>query len=284
MERLLFFCIKRMKLQRNTSFGIAAIMLLAGFSNAQAQNIPSVKMGVRMSPNFSWVKVQEGPMSNDGLGLGFSYGVTADFAMFKSTNYWLGTELSVSTIPVNAKSKTELRNVKPKTGSIGSYDTVKYNGGQVDLKYNIQYLQIPLTIKMKTDEIGNMRYFFQFGIAPSFALSTKLGTTTVNADPIYPSNKGITYHDPNGIDDDVYEFSGTKIPGSPSGETEYDFTDNISTVRIPVVIGAGIEYKLTGSTMFTAGLRFDNSITDFFKDARVAGRSNLIGLSAGILF
>jgi hypothetical protein len=51
-----------------------------------------------------------------------------------------------------------------------------------------------------------------------------------------------------------------------------------------VVIGAGIEYKLTGSTMFHAGLRFDNSISDFFKDTRVSGRSNMIGLSAGILF
>jgi hypothetical protein len=55
-------------------------------------------------------------------------------------------------------------------------------------------------------------------------------------------------------------------------------------VRFPLIIGAGIEYKLTGSTMFTAGLRFDNSITDFFKDTRVTGRSNMIGLSAGILF
>jgi hypothetical protein len=99
-----------MKLQRNTSFGIAAILLFAGITNLKAQTAPSVKMGVRVSPNFSWMNIQEGPMSNDGLGLGFSYGVTADFAMFKSTNYWMGTELSVSTIPVNVKSNSELRN------------------------------------------------------------------------------------------------------------------------------------------------------------------------------
>jgi hypothetical protein len=286
MERLLFFCIKRMKLQRNTSFGIAAILLFAGITNLKAQTAPSVKMGVRVSPNFSWMNIQEGPMSNDGLGLGFSYGVTADFAMFKSTNYWMGTELSVSTIPVNVKSNSELRNkvtVALPTG--GTRDSIyKYPNGKVDFKYNIQYLQIPLTVKMKTDEIGNMKYYFQFGVAPSFAMKKKLSTTTLDSDPIYPNNKGISFHDPNKTDDDVYQFSGTQIVGSPSGETEYDFSDNINTVRFPVVIGAGIEYKLTGSTMFHAGLRFDNSISDFFKDTRVSGRSNMIGLSAGILF
>lgn len=223
-------------------------------------------------------------MSNNGLGLGFSYGVTSDFSMFKSSNYWFGTELSVSTIPVQCKSNSELRNVKAKAGSLGTYDTITYKADKVEFTYKIQYLQIPLTIKMKTDEIGNMKYCFQFGVAPSFAMRKKLTTTTLDADPIYPANKGISFHDPNNTDDDVYQFSGTRIPTSPSGETEYDFEDNINTVRLPLIIGASIEYKLTGNTMFTAGLRFDNSITDFFKDSRVSGRSNLIGLSAGILF
>jgi hypothetical protein len=273
-----------MKLQRNTSFGIAAMLLFASVSSLQAQDAPSVKMGLRVSPNFSWVNIQEGPMSNNGLGLGFSYGVTSDFSMFKSSNYWFGTELSVSTIPVQCKSNSELRNVKAKAGSLGTYDTITYNPGKVEFAYKIQYLQIPLTIKMKTDEIGNMKYFFQFGVAPSFAMRKKLTTTTLDADPIYPANKGISFHDPNNTDDEVYQFSGTRIPSSPSGETEYDFIDNINTVRFPLIIGAGIEYKLTGNTMFTAGLRFDNSITDFFKDTRVSGRSNMIGLSAGILF
>ncbi len=273
-----------MKLQRNTSFGIAAMLLFAGMSQLQAQDAPSVKMGLRVSPNFTWVNIQEGPMSNDGLGLGFSYGVTSDFAMFKSSNYWFGTELSVSTIPVLCKSNSELRNVTAKAGSMGTYDTITYNPGKVAFSYRIQYLQIPLTIKMKTDEIGNMKYYFQFGVAPSFAMRKKLTTSTIDMAGIYPANKGITFHDPNNTDDDVYQFSGTRIPTSPSGETEYNFIDNINTVRFPLVLGAGIEYKLTGNTMFTAGLRFDNSITDFFKDTRVSGRSNLIGLSAGILF
>lgn len=275
-----------MKLQRNTSFGIAAMLLFTGFSSLQAQDAPSVKMGVRVSPNFSWVNIQQGSMSNNGLGLGFSYGVTADFSMFKSSNYWMGTELSVSTIPVQAKSSSELRNtvtIANPTG--GTRDTVyKYDQGNIEFKYNIQYLQIPLSVKMKTDEIGNLKYFFQFGVAPSFAMKKKLTTTTLNADPIYPTNKGISFHDPNNEDNDVYQFSGVQIPGSAVGEKEYDFIDNINTVRFPLIIGAGIEYKLTGNTMFTAGLRFDNSINDFFKDKRVSGRSNMIALSAGILF
>ena len=80
-------------------------------------------------------------MSNDGLGLGFSYGVTADFAMFKSTNYWFATELSVSTIPVSAKSNTELRNVRTISGPTGiKHDTTDTGfGSQVHCKDNTQY-------------------------------------------------------------------------------------------------------------------------------------------------
>jgi hypothetical protein len=275
---------KRMKLQRNTSFAIAATLLFAGFANLHAQTAPNVKMGLRVSPNFSWINIQKGSMSNDGLGLGFSYGVTADFAMFKSTNYWLATELSVSTIPVLAKSNTELKNVVPQTGSTGKFDTLKYAAGKVNFKYNTQYLQIPLSVKMKTDEIGNMKYYFQFGLAPSFMMKSKLSTTIVDGNAIYPANKGITSHDPNNIDDDVYQFTGTTVAGSAKGEKEYAFQDNIASFRFPVIMGVGVEYKLTGSTMFTAGLRFDNAINNFFQDPTVTGKSNLLAIQAGILF
>lgn len=275
-----------MKLQRNTSFAIAATLLFAGFANLTAQTAPNVKMGLRVSPNFSWINIQKGSMSNDGPGLGFSYGVTADFAMFKSTNYWLATELSVSTIPVLAKSNTELRNKRTisNAGGVKHDTTYIYKGGQVHFKYNTQYLQIPLSVKMKTDEIGNMKYYFQFGLAPSFMMKSKLSTTITDGDGIYPSNKGISFHDPNSTDDDVYQFTGTEIPSSPSGEKEYAFEDNIATFRFPVIMGVGVEYKLTGNTMFTAGLRFDNAINNFFKDPTITGKSNLLAIQAGILF
>jgi hypothetical protein len=273
-----------MKLQRNTTFGIAATLLFAGFANLTAQTAPSVKMGLRVSPNFSWINIQKGSMSNDGLGLGFSYGVTADFAMFKSTNYWLATELSVSTIPVLAKSNTDLKRVVPQQGSTGKTDTLTYRAGNVNFKYNCQYLQIPLSVKMKTDEIGNMKYYFQFGLAPSFMMKKKLSTTILEADGIYPANTGITSHDPNSKDDDGYQFGGIVLRGTGRNETQFSFEDNIATFRFPVIMGVGVEYKLTGNTMFTAGLRFDNAINNFFKDPNITGKSNLLAIQAGILF
>jgi hypothetical protein len=281
---------KRMKLQRNTSFAIAATLLFAGFANLTAQTAPNVKMGLRVSPNFSWINIQKGSMSNDGLGLGFSYGVTADFAMFKSTNYWLATELSVSTIPVLAKSNTNLIRVVPQQGSTGKMDTLTYLAGDVNFKYNCQYLQIPLSVKMKTDEIGNMKYYFQFGLAPSFMMKRQLSTTKLKGADIYPSNTGITSHDPNSKDDDGYQFNGITLPGTGKNETQFSFIDNIATFRFPVIMGVGVEYKLTGNTMFTAGLRFDNAINNFFKDPtntkdpNIIGKSNLLAIQAGILF
>ncbi len=272
-----------MNVQRNITFGLTAWLGAMLFQPVTAQTLDNMELGIRISPNIAWAKIQDGSMKADGAGVGFSYGVTGDFGLGKSGNYFFSTELSVSTIPVKVASTTTLKNVTPLAG--GGYDTTTFKGGELEFKYNNQYLQIPLGLKMKTAEIGNMKYYIQVGIAPSFMLRSRLAVSTVNTTAkIYPDNKGISFHDPNKESDDVYQFSGTTVVGSALGEKEYDFRDNVASFRFPLIIGAGLEYKLTGNTRFTAGLRFDNGINDFFKDSRVNARSNMMSISLGLVF
>jgi hypothetical protein len=272
-----------MKLQRNITFGLTAMISSALFGQSTSQALKTMELGIRISPNIAWAKIQSGSMKANGAGVGFTYGLTGDFALGNSGNYFFSTELNVSTIPVKVASTTTMKNVTPKIG--GGYDTTSFRGGELEFNYANQYLQIPLGIKMKTQEIGNMKYYIQVGIAPSFMMRSRLTTTTIGTQQrVYPDNKGISFHDPNLEADDVYQFSGTNVVGSAVGEKEYDFKDDVARVRFPAIIGVGLDYKLTGNTRFTAGLRFDNAINDFFKDKRVNARSNMIAINMGIIF
>jgi opacity protein-like surface antigen len=235
----------------------------AAFNIASAQESKSFSFGFKVSPNFSWVKVQEGPMTNNGLGLGFTYGVTADFMLLKNQNYWLSTELDVTSLP----SKVQHAGVL----AIG---TNKLPYKNVNFNYSNQYLQIPVSIKFKTDDLGGMKYYMQFGLGMSFAMQKKV--ETISELSIY-GNSGITSHDPNNTANSIYDFDG-------NGTTSESFLDDINTFRGSMIIGAGIEYHLSGNMNLVAGLKFDNGFTDIFTDARVNARNNFLSLQVGLTF
>ena len=51
-----------------------------------------------------------------------------------------------------------------------------------------------------------------------------------------------------------------------------------------MIIGAGVEYHLSGNMNLLAGLKFDNGFTDIFADARVNARNNFLSLQVGLTF
>jgi len=195
--------------------------------------------------------------------LGFTYGVTADFMLLKNQNYWLSTELDVTSLP----SKVQHTGVL----AIGT-NKLPYNN--VNFNYSNQYLQIPVSIKFKTDDLGGMKYYMQFGLGMSFAMQKKL--ETISNPNIYDST-GLSSHDPNNSANSIYDFDG-------NGKTNYAFTDDINTFRGSMIIGAGIEYHLSGNMNLVAGLKFDNGFTDIFTDARVNARNNFLSLQVGLIF
>jgi hypothetical protein len=51
-----------------------------------------------------------------------------------------------------------------------------------------------------------------------------------------------------------------------------------------MIIGGGIEYTLSGSTVLLVGVQFNNGFLDVSDDEELKMNSNLLGLSVGILF
>lgn len=124
---------------------------------AQAQN---VRFGFQLSPAFSWMTTNTNNVNSSGTNLGLklgmigefyfqeNYAVTSGIGFFFNTggtllherpgNFWVNSEL-----PESCRSATQGSSAMPK------------------LKYNLQYVEIPLGLKMRTREFGYLRYFLE---------------------------------------------------------------------------------------------------------------------------
>ena len=241
----------------------ASILCLSASNRLSAQDTKQFSFGFKVSPNFSWVKVVDGPMENNGLGLGFSYGLTGDYNLLNSPNYWLNAELMVSSVPSSTKFTSDLKN------ATDSFKNVTFD-------YKNQYLQIPISFKFKTDQIDKVKYYFQLGLGMSFGLSNRLTTTSK---PSIYDNSGLTNHDPNDTKYSDYDFDGGKDKTATLA-----FKDDINGFRSSLIVGAGVEYNLSGNMNLVAGLKFDNGFSDVFADDRVNARNNFLSLQVGITF
>jgi hypothetical protein len=85
-----------------------------------------------------------------------------------------------------------------------------------DVKFKMQYIQIPLSIKLKTDEQNDMKWFGQFGLTTDFRISAKQDVQRANQT----------------IADNV---------------NASDFTNFF---RAGMIIGGGAEYRLSGKNQF----------------------------------
>lgn len=258
-----------MRTQINSTLFLAAWVISAICSTASAQGNRSARFGFKASPNFNWVNIMESTMTNNGTALGFSYGIMGDFNIGDNESYWLSTELIITSAPAKTASPDTLYN----TSALPS--GAPYTNVQFD--YRLQYVQIPISLKLKTNEIGNLIYWGQFGVCPSILMQNKL---TTNANETFYS-KGINSHSPNSNNNDPLDFTGID---NGSGTIVGRYTDDVSPLRVSLVLGAGVEIPISGKTTAVLGIRFDNGFTDLFRDGAVKGRNNYVGIQTGIFF
>jgi Outer membrane protein beta-barrel domain len=219
---------------------ISTILILSVLSfGAWAQNSPLTSYGFRLgltaTPTFGWIKPEQG--KTDGIGLGFSYGLIGDFNF--APNYSFSTALTITSI--NGKS-TEA-NVLP-----------YYVPGSVpkayDLKYKLQYVDLPLTIKLKTVKTDGKRWYGQFGLSNSINISAKQDAVTSG----------------NVVGDNL------------------NVSDYIKLYRAGLIIGGGGEFDISGNTSIVAGLTFNNGFTNIVTDKARDVRNHYLALNFGVFF
>lgn len=210
---------------------VFALLLVFTTVNLFAQAPSQIRLGLTASPNFGFLKVEDG--KGNGMSTGFSYGLISDFEF--AENYWFATGLTVTTI----NGSGTILNYQPYHGS--NKDLKDY-----DVKFKMQYLQVPLSIKLKTDEIDDLKWFGQFGLTTDFRIGAK--------QVVEQGNSPIVSNDPN-----------TKF------------------FRAGMLIGGGAEYRISGKTSLLGGVTYNNGLTNIAdKDQKV--KNHYIGINLGMFF
>jgi len=221
---------------------IIAVLFLLATVPAFAQNYAARDYGFRLGltahPTFGWLKVEDGEGKGNGLSLGFSYGLLADFNF--AENYSFSTGLTITTI--NGKS-TEFN---PRLYHEGNNATPT----AYDLKYKMQYLALPFTVKMRTDKVGDVSWYGQFGLSNDFNISAR---------------------------QDV-ELAGRAF------KSNVNIKDYTKFYRAGLILGAGGEFDLDNRSSITAGLTYNNGFTNIVKKQDRSVRSHYVGLNIGIFF
>ena len=228
-------------------------MLLVQISMGQTE----FRFGLKGAANIGWISPGTKNVENGGSRLGWAYGIMGDY--YFKPNYGLSVELLMSQID----------------GKLDVKDPQRFNADtsqvvtDMTYVYDLQYMEIPVSMKFRTKEIGNTTYWGNFGFSPSFLIKAK-----ASIEGTLPT--AILEKDPNNFN--VNDNEGDDF-------TTDNFDDRVFLFRFPLIIGGGIEYRMAGSTSLQAGVRFTNSFTDMLvKDKDVSAKNNYVSLTVGVLF
>ncbi len=133
--------------------------------------------------------------------------------------------------------------------------------GSLKRGYRTKYVKIPFVLTMKTNKIKKLRYYGQIGFGLNILLTAK-------------------------ADDEFTPDDGSEVLAE-----DHNIYDELQFSRESLILGAGIEVPLQGSTYFRIGFTYDNAFVNILKgyntvDTSVKnnGRNSFLGLDVSILF
>lgn len=226
---------------------VLIVMLGFMFSIINAQsNAQKVRVGITASPAISWFKGADKNVSSGKVRMGLEYGLLLNINLAKNQeNYVLETGVTGVLIGGNAVYDT----------LVYPSDSLGYRNG-VDARFKMQYVNIPVSLKLKTNQIGYITYYGQVGFVPGFKVGSR-------------------------VDSDALGYENEKLDKN----NETVFTSPLFALGLNV--GGGIEYALNDRTALLLGVNFVNNFTNGIKvktEDKDKQAFKYVLLRAGILF
>lgn len=215
---------------------------------AQENDLKNFRFGLTISPSMNWLAPDNTKKFESlGAGLGFGFGAQMEFRL--NDNYSIVTGLGlrydkgeIDYLSASSADSTyymlnsdeaflEAGSAWPTSfGTDTSYYLLKSRS------FNINYINIPFALKMKTKEIGYIRYFGQFGLDLGLKVKTRV--------------------------DDVNYVNGS---ANESTTSDLNLDDGTQLFRTGMNVGGGIEYNLSGSTSILCGIHYHMAFTNSLK-------------------
>jgi hypothetical protein len=198
-------------------FGLSFLLV---FANSYSQQ--KISLGVHADPIIGWFGSDNSTIKNEGARPGFNFGIS--YNKYFGDNYSFSTGINLISaggrLTSSDTTRFELENYQDGIAKVIPGEAITYR---------IQYLSIPLGIKMQTNQIGYVTFFTDIGLDPKVVISGKADIPSL-------------------------DVKGEKALAE------------LRAFNLSYHIMAGIEYSLGGSTAFVFGLGFDNNFLDITKD------------------
>jgi hypothetical protein len=214
------------------------ILLFTAFIVSLNLSGQDFRFGVNIDPLISWFQTDSKQLKKDGSHLGFNGGLMMEFYFQK--NYAFVTGINLANMGGNLlyEDSTVITIDKDEKISIKPAST---------LDYSLQYVSIPLALKMRSNQIGYLNYYAQVGFTPQVNIKARATATDEQLD-----------HE--------------------------NVSEEINLFHLSYFIGGGIEYSLGGSTALTLGIFFNNGFIDVLDNKDYKASMNDFNLRFGIWF
>ena len=205
--------------RRNNFIKIAVLIMLLSIPLTRSYGQQKIGFGVHIDPVISWFSTDITSVKNNGARPGFNFGLT--YNRYFAPNYSFSTGISILSAGGKLVSKdTTVMNLSDKRPTVLPNKTIVYK---------LQYIAIPVGLKLQTNQIGYFTFFADLGLVPKLVINRKIDIPSLG-------------------------LSGEK------GSKE------LRMVNMSYHITGGMEYSLGGTTALVFGVDFDNNFLDITKD------------------
>jgi hypothetical protein len=204
-------------------YKLLLVFFLAPFLCEAQESVKSLQLGFTLSPTLSWLTGGGNDMRSEGSKVGFSYGVIGDFGFAR--NYFFSTAFTLTSLNSEARR----------------------GDGTTD-DYRLQYVEIPLSLKLKSNPTDMGRFYGTFGLGTGVNVSAK---------------KDVTGSANNSSDDVTIGSS-------------------VNTFRLGLIAGAGAEWSIGRNLNAVTGVNFNNGFTKTFKYSEA--KNPFITFQLGVFF
>jgi hypothetical protein len=222
---------------------------------------PALRMGLSLSPLISFFSTEGDPsiVYGDGVRFGVQYGLHMDFRLGANPNYYFATGLFM------LQTGGTIRHPYALAGT----PNIAVNR---EALFRLNYVNVPLNVMLRTNEIGYIRYFARVGFDVGFKVKANMDIND------YQNNS------------DAPALTRVKA----------DANDITNLFRTALHLEAGVEYNMGGTTRLVFSAEWNNGLNNVFNSDyrqltvnadgaivegdRIRAVTNVLALKVGVYF
>lgn len=220
-------------MKRITLFSVLFTICISAWSQTRMQ------LSFVGSPSINWMTSDNRIAEREKVVMGYDFGLNGDVFFSENERYSLLTGLLIS----NIGGEISYRTSAPFNFSGYTLPSL------TKIRYRLRYVEIPLSLKLKTDQFHRVRYWGQFGLSAMLNIGAR-------------------------GDSNDRQLVKAKI------------NNEINLFNLAMNVGAGFDFDLGGNNSVTTGLVFQNGLIDVTTDNAFTDKTivNSLKLKIGLIF